>query len=868
MSPMMQHYLEIKKQYSDYIVFYRLGDFYEMFFEDAKIVSKELELVLTGRDCGEDERAPMCGIPYHACDVYIGRLVEKGYKVVVCEQMETPAQAQGNIVRRDIVRIVTPGTLTDGKLLDESKNNYLCALNIYGLTAACAFCDISRAMIELTTVNGSDEDELFQSIINELSLFKPSEVIINAPGERVARLTDFLSQNEKCSITASAGEYFIPDQALIKNQFPDECFPEGFSISGTDGGACAAIIRYISETQKTSVPEITEICAYGSESFMSIDASTRRNLELCETLRTKERRGSLLWVLDKTKTSPGARLMRKFIEQPLVNCRAVQLRQGAVAEFFSHTILRDDVRAALSGAQDLERLFTKVQYGTSNARDLIAIKQTLSIFPKLEALLCDTSASELSSMYNSLRTELGEKLGALYDFIDRAITDDPPFLVREGGLIKKGFNSDVDELRSMVTESREYLSQIESQEKELTGIKGLKIGYTKVFGYYIEITKSNIPLVPDRYIRKQTLTNCERFITRELKDMESRILGANDKSIGLEYELYLSAVENVKSYADAIFSAAGILAKTDVYAALAEVALKNNYVCPEVDYSDLIELKNSRHPVVEKFTNDYFVPNDVSLDCGRNRTMIITGPNMAGKSTYMRQVALIVLMAQIGSFVPAEEARIGICDRLFTRIGASDDLSSGSSTFMVEMNEVAYILKHATKKSLIIYDEIGRGTSTYDGMSIARAVLEYTTGKKLGAKTMFATHYHELSELENSIDGVKNYNIAAKKRGDSVTFLRKIVRGSADDSYGIEVAQLAGVPAEVIRRARQILKKLEEENANTPVQKTEAVIPEISLFDSAKNILAEELKSIDVNTLTPIEAMGKLYELTKKAKEL
>ena len=868
MTPMMLQYLEIKDKYKDYLLFYRIGDFYEMFFDDAKIASKELDLVLTGRDCGESERAPMCGVPFHSCDPYIGKLVGRGYKIAICEQLEDPATAEG-LVKRDVIRVITPGTVVDNGLLNESVNNYLCTMYVERDSISLAFCDISGTAISTTLVSPADSTALFQEAINEIVLFNPSELITNTDSAGMGSIYEYLRNHTGCVIDASREDLFADKMLdLIFEQFGKNAADFGIEQKGGEARCTAAMLYYLKETQKTTLSGICAITPYRDDNFLQIDASSRRNLELCETLRQKEKRGSLLWVLDKTCSALGARLLRRFIEQPLTNCRAIMRRQSAVSEFAEKLMLRDELRETLCEVTDIERLTSKLLYGNPSARDLVSIANTFKILPNLKNVLSSCSGEELEEMAEKFENRLYNPLYSLGKYIERAINDDPPFSLREGNLIKSGFSDEIDQLRQLVNESRDYLAQIENREKELTGIKGLKIGYNKVFGYYLEVTNSYKPLVPDRYIRKQTLTGCERYITQELKDMEGRILGAKEKSTALEYEVFMQVVDKVRDHAPLISELADIIARLDVYSDLAYVAEQNGYSRPEVDYSDKLILKDSRHPVVELLSRDsFFVPNDAELDCESNRMAIITGPNMAGKSTYMRQIALIVVMAQIGSFVPAKSARIGIVDKIFTRVGASDDLASGQSTFMLEMSEVAYILKNATRSSLIIYDEIGRGTSTYDGMSIARAVVEYTAGKKIGAKTLFATHYHELSELENTIEGVKNYNIAAKKRDDSITFLRKIVPGAADDSYGIEVAKLAGVPNEVIKTAKKTLAELE--SGNIHIENKNSIQPknEITVFDTAANEITDELKSINVNTLTPIEALSKLFELSNKAKQ-
>ncbi len=855
LSPMMQQYMEIKNQYRDFILFYRLGDFYEMFFDDAKIASEELELTLTGRDCGEEERAPMCGVPYHSCEGYIGRLISKGYKVAICEQTEDPAKAKG-LVRREVIRIVTPGTVIESTLLHDNQNNWLAAVYTDGESAGVCFADISTAYLTATSFTGGD---LAAQVENELSTFAPKEVILNGSADLLPGLRAFYEERIQGLMEEDRPAYFVREEALERVR--TQCGITGDGEEEAALIAAGAALSYIAETQMGDVSFLREVHLYRSAQYLEMDVATRRNLELCETMLTKERRGSLLWVLDKTSTSMGARLLRQFIEHPLTNIPLIRRRLGAVGELAGEFMLREDIHALLTDLLDLERLITRIGIGTAGGRDLRAISQSIRTLPDLKALLTERAQSEeLCAIAAQI-----DPLTDVREMIDEAIVDDPPFTVREGGIIRDGYNAEVDELRSIMQGGKGWIERVEAEEREKTGIKNLRIGYNRVFGYYIEVTRSFLDQVPDTYIRKQTLVGAERFITDDLKNMEATILGATDKVQGLEYELFTELRDRVAAAADRIRASASALARIDVYVSLSEVACANHYVCPDVDAGERIEIRDGRHPVVEQFVRDsYFVPNDASLDCGANRLMLITGPNMAGKSTYMRQTALIVLMAQIGSFVPARSAHIGVVDRLFTRVGASDDLASGQSTFMLEMKEVAFILAHATRKSFIIYDEIGRGTSTYDGMSIARAVVEYTAGKKIGAKTMFATHYHELTALEGEIDGVVNYNIAAKKRGADITFLRKIVRGPTDDSYGIEVAQLAGVPAEVTRRAREILRTLEEGGGPQRAPAAAPAEPEglsnLTLEDAAAEEIKEKLKTIDINTLTPIEAMNLLYE--------
>ncbi len=853
MTPMMLQYLEIKEQYKDYVLFYRLGDFYEMFFDDAIRVSKELELTLTGRDCGEENRAPMCGVPFHSADGYIGKLIEKGYKVAICEQTEDHAQAKG-LVRREVIRIITPGTVIDASMLNESTNNYLCSVYDEEECAGVAFADVSTGQIYATAFRGEGRKEALHT---EIKIYSPKEIIsgVNSDDLSLGELGIPVNDSRRIGYT------FLEAKLIVSKQFkdlaPDSQEPQLVCAVG-------GLLSYIADTQMTDISYIKELSVYNNSSFLELDINTRRNLELTATMRTKEKRGSLLWVLDKTKTAMGARLLKNWIEHPLVNVSDIEQRQSATAELYGDFMLREDASALLSGVLDLERLITKVVYGTANAKDLLAIGNTIKIIPELRKLFMNSTSAELSEIYNNL-----DELNDLCELIKVSINESAPFSVREGNIIADGYDKDVDYLRSVMKDGEGWIKEIERNERELTGIKTLKVGYNRVFGYYIEVTKSLIDQVPDRYIRKQTLSGCERYITQELKDMEATILGAADKIATLEYEIFQKIRGFIAENSARIQDSAARIAKLDVYISLASVAAKNKYVCPEIDCSDIIQIKDGRHPVVEQFVKGtYFVPNDVFLDTSRNNLMLITGPNMAGKSTYMRQIALICVMAQIGSFVPASDARIGVVDKIFTRVGASDDLASGQSTFMLEMNEVAHILKNATKKSLIIYDEVGRGTSTYDGMSIARAIVEYTY-KKIGAKTLFATHYHELTSLEDEFEGIINYNIAAKKRDDNITFLRKIVRGATDDSYGIEVAKLAGVPNEVIKRAKDILHSIEDSGTRLELSKsknTEKANTEdtISIFDVADNEVIDELKKVDINTLSPYEAMSFLFELKKK----
>lgn len=865
MTPMMKQYLEIKKEYQDTILMFRLGDFYEMFFEDAKTASRELELVLTGRDCGQKERAPMCGVPFHSVDSYIARLVSRGYKVAICEQTEDPATAKG-IVKRDVIRVLTPGTVIESSMLDESKNNFLCSIWLNGKSAGVCFADVSTGELSLTQL---DSKSVGNEVVNELGRYMPTEIRYNSAVVKDDKIREFIKNRIECTADSIDEEKVNVDycRQIITNHFKKSLTELG--IEESDEAICAlgATIDYLTEVQKSGLDNIREIDFYSENQFMKIDFSSRRNLELTETMRNRERRGTLLWVLDKTKTAMGKRLVRNWIEQPLVNLAKITKRHNAVNELFSDSVLLDNETAAISDVSDMERLMARIVYETANAKELRSLLSTIRLLPDIKSGISECKSALLGETCKNI-----DLLNDVAELIDSAIQEDPPFTVREGDMIKDGFNPELDELRDIVHNGKGYIAAIQQTEQEKTGIKKLKIGYNRVFGYYIEVPNAFKELVPEEYIRKQTLANCERYITSELKDLESKVLGAQERIVKLEYEIFVQVRGKVADELYRIQKTAHAVATVDALCSFARVALQNDYTCPIMTDGNEIIIKDGRHPVVEKMMKDTpFVPNDTMLDCKENRCAIITGPNMAGKSTYMRQVALIVLMAQCGSFVPASSAQIGLVDSIFTRVGASDDLASGQSTFMVEMSEVANILKNATKNSLLIFDEIGRGTSTFDGMSIARAVLEYTADpKKLGAKTLFATHYHELTELENEIDGTKNYNISVKKRGDDITFLRRIVRGGADGSYGIEVAKLAGVPNTVVNRAKDILKELEEKGAVTVIRTVEKNDDDmqISFASNEGNEIVDELKTIDINTLTPIEALQKLYELKNRADRL
>ncbi len=859
-TPMMKQYLEVKEQYENYILLYRLGDFYECFFDDALIASKELELTLTARDCGNGNKGAMCGVPFHKADVYVARLVERGYKVAICEQVEDPKSATG-LVKREVTRVITPGTITDGTLLAAEKNNFLASVCFGKAGAALSFVDVSTGEVFCTHIEG---DDLTARIETELAIYQPSEAIFNRPAEECSSIVAFLKDRFGTYVTDGVKRLFDYTRSLesVRRIYGDDAdrlsTPEMIVAVG-------ASIAYIKETQKTDITFTRELNIYSKGQYLELDINTRRNLELTESMRSKEKRGTLLWVLDKTKTAMGARLLRSWVLKPLINPAIISNRQAAVSDFVKNPAISDRIAEIFSSTLDIERLTAKAVYGTANAKDLRTICDSIKGLPEVVRIISSLKSGYLSDIAKNMDT-----LTDICELLDRAIKESPPLTVREGGMIKQGFSQDIDYYEQIKNNGTSIMQSIEEREKEETGIRTLKVDYNKVFGYYIEVSKSFISEVPDRFIRKQTLTNCERYITQELKEMENTIFGAEEKLASLEYDIFVSLRNFVSENSDRIRRTATAIAELDVYRSLAEVATKNSYVCPEVDLSSDLIIKDGRHPVVEKFVNDsYFVPNDTELNISDSRVMIITGPNMAGKSTYMRQVAIITLMAQIGSFVPAAEAKIGIVDKIFTRVGASDDLASGQSTFMLEMSEVASILKNATKKSLIIYDEVGRGTSTYDGMAIARAVVEYTHSKKIGAKTLFATHYHELTDMEESFDGIVNYNIAAKKRGDSVIFLRKIVRGGTDDSYGIEVAKLAGVPSEVVKRAREILKEIEKSGMPShsvagSVKNEESQLDMFStLLSSKENEAAEKIRSIDINTLTPIEAMNLLYEIKK-----
>lgn len=864
LTPMMQQYVETKKQYKDCILLYRLGDFYEMFFEDALVASKALEITLTGKDCGQEERAPMCGIPYHALEGYLTKLIEKGYKAAICEQMEDPKTAKG-IVKREVIRIVTPGTNLSMQALDESKNNYLMCLFYMDERFGISVADISTGDYYMTEV---DSDK---KVMDEITKYTPAEIVYNDYFPMCG--IDLEDIGEKMRISVSALESWYSDENLciqkLKEHFHVASL-EGLGLSDYPTGTIAAgmLLQYLYETQKNALPQMTKIIPYQTERFMVLDTATRRNLELLETLREKQKRGSLLWVLDKTKTAMGARYLRTCIEQPFVQKDLIERRLESLEELNEDVITRDEIREYLNAIYDLERLMSRISYKSANPRDMISFKNSLSMIPPIKYLLRNMKTGDLKEIYENL-----DGLEDITKLIETAIEEEPPISIKEGGIIKTGYNETVDKYRNAKTEGKQWLAQMEQREREKTGIKNLRIKFNKVFGYYLEVTNSYKELVPEDWTRKQTMANAERYITPELKELEDMILGAEEKLFSLEYDLFAMIRDQIGAEVKRIQQTAKALAKMDVYASLAFVAERNHYVRPKINEDGRIYIKDGRHPVVEQMIpNDAFVPNDTILDNNDRRISIITGPNMAGKSTYMRQAALIVLMAQMGSFVPAADADIGIADRIFTRVGASDDLASGQSTFMVEMNEVAGILNNATRSSLVILDEIGRGTSTFDGLSIAWAVTEYLADRdNIGAKTLFATHYHEISELEGRIDGVKNYFIGVREHGEQIIFMRKILRGSSDRSFGIQVSRLAGLPEPVINRASEILKRLEDADISKSqisanIFGEAAEIEEAAAPPSREEELTERLKQIDINELTAREAFNIVCELAELAK--
>ncbi len=877
LTPMMKQYMETKAQYQDCILFYRLGDFYEMFFDDALTASRELEITLTGKNCGQEERAPMCGVPYHAVESYLNKLVSKGYKVAICEQVEDPKTAKG-IVKRDVVRIVTPGTNLDTQALDETRNNYIMCIVYIADRYGVSVSDITTGDYFVTEIPDSAK------LMDEIYRFSPSEIICNEAFYMSGMDLDGMKDRLGITIYSLDSWYFDDDvcrQKLLEH-FQVTSFA-GLGLADYDCGiiSAGALLQYLLETQKNSLSNLTHITPYAAGKYMMLDSSTRRNLELCETLREKQKRGSLLWVLDKTKTAMGARTLRKYVEQPLIDKKEIEKRLDAVAELKDSAISREEIREYLSPVYDLERLITRIAYGTANPRDLTAFRSSLEMLPHIRYILEEMQSELLKNIHDDM-----DPLEDLCTLVKDAIREEPPIAMKEGNIIRDGYNEEVDKLRRAKSDGKEWLAKLENDEREKTGIKNLRIKYNKVFGYYLEVTNSYKDMVPDYYTRKQTLANAERYITPELKELEDMILGAEDKLYALEYEIYSQVRDTIAGEIERIQKTAKAVAALDAFASLAVVAERNNYTRPKINEKGIIDIKDGRHPVVERMIpNDMFIANDTYLDDKKHRISIITGPNMAGKSTYMRQTALIALMAQIGSFVPAKSANIGLSDRIFTRVGASDDLASGQSTFMVEMTEVANILRNATSKSLLILDEIGRGTSTFDGLSIAWAVVEYISDSRLlGAKTLFATHYHELTELEGKISNVNNYCIAVKEKGDDIVFLRKIVKGGADKSYGIQVAKLAGVPDLVIERAKEIVEELSDEDVTAKVSEIavrersekkrpkvkkydEVDIAQMSLFDTVKDDdVLEELKNLDVGNMTPIDALNTIYRLQNKLK--
>ena len=866
-SPMMQNYLNTKAQYKDCILFYRLGDFYEMFYDDAITASRELEITLTGKACGTEEKAPMCGVPFHAAEIYISRLIAKGYKVAIAEQLEDPKKAKG-IVKRDVIRVVTPGTVIETNMLEEKKNNYIMGIVKKGLYYGLAICDISTGDFYATQIKLPENN--FEKLLDEYARFVPAEIVVNETMGLSTKEIDIMKDRNNTFVTIRENEMFSEDENLLLKLYnvedsfgkkKEDLKDEKLSVQAING-----LLNYFSETQKVKLEHINKIELYEVKKYMALDINARRSLELTERMRDKSKRGTLIWVLDKTSTSMGGRLLRRWINDPLLEVKEINERLEAVREFKDNIMLRGDIIETLKKVYDIERLAGKISYGNANARDLISLKNSLSNLPELKELLSSTKSKLLQKHYSNL-----DELKDIYKLIDEAIVEDPPISVKEGGIIKTGYSKEIDEYRNASTDGKKWIIELEAREKELTGIKNLKVGYTRVFGYYIEVTKSFLNQVPeDRYIRKQTLTGGERFVTEELKQIEGKILGAEEKVVALEYNEFVKIRDEIGKNIERLQKSANVVANVDVLNSLAVVAEDNNYVCPVVDESGKIEIKAGRHPVIEQMIDSgSFVQNDTNLDKEENRVAIITGPNMAGKSTYMRQVALITLMAQIGSFVPAESAKIGVVDKIFTRVGASDDLSSGQSTFMVEMSEVANILKEATPNSLVILDEIGRGTSTYDGLSIAWAVAEYIASKeKVGCKTLFATHYHELIDLENKIDGIKNYSVAVKEKGEDIIFLRKIVGGGTDESYGIHVAKLAGVPKTVVTRANKILQSLEKGGVKIKEEKEDKkqVEGQFDFYNMTLANIATELDKVNLNELTPIDALNTLAKMKEMMK--
>lgn len=864
-SPMMQNYLKTKEDYKDCILFYRLGDFYEMFFDDAITASRELELTLTGKDCGQEERAPMCGIPYHAAETYVARLISKGYKVAICEQLEDPKTAKG-IVKRDVIRVVTPGTVIESNLLEEKKNNYIMAIYKNGIYFGMSVCDLSTGDFRMTQIRDTNN---FAMLMDEISRYSPSEIVVNElmfnSTEEIIKIKERFETYISKSNGFSQNVNEIKERSRIVNEDDKEIEKlDEYILAIT---AANGLIAYLVDTQKNNLEYLNKILLYNTSKYMSLDINARRNLEITEKLRDKSKKGTLLWVLDKTSTSMGGRLLRRWLNDPLVDECHINRRLESVKELKEDIILRGDIVDSLKKVYDIERLASKISYGSANGRDLISLKNSTAQLPGIKIILRKAKSQMLKDLYGEL-----DELQDIYAIIDKAIVDEPPISVKEGGLIKLGYDDEIDRLKTATTDGKNWVLKLEAEEREKTGIKGLKVGFNKVFGYFIEVTKSNLSQVPDRYIRKQTLANCERYITEDLKRLENEILGAEEKVINLEYNAFVEIRDEIEKNVQRVQKSANIISILDVLASFATVADDMNYVMPTVDNSGIIDIKDGRHPVIEKIIGgSEFVPNDTYLDKGENRLSIITGPNMAGKSTYMRQVALITLMAQCGSFVPASYAKIGVVDKIFTRVGASDDLSMGQSTFMVEMMEVATILKEATQNSLVILDEIGRGTSTYDGLSIAWAVAEYISDKeKCGAKTLFATHYHELIQLEEKLEGVKNYSIAVKEKGEDIIFLRKIISGGTDESYGVHVAKLAGVPKAVTTRANEVLRSIERKNVlnekKLEKENKKETAGQLDMYNYKLAEIAHEIDKIDLNQLTPIDALNTLLKMKEKMK--
>lgn len=864
-SPMMQNYLKTKEDYKDCILFYRLGDFYEMFFDDAITASRELELTLTGKDCGQEERAPMCGIPYHAAETYVARLISKGYKVAICEQLEDPKTAKG-IVKRDVIRVVTPGTVIESNLLEEKKNNYIMAIYKNGIYFGMSVCDLSTGDFRMTQIRDTNN---FAMLMDEISRYSPSEIVVNElmfnSTEEIIKIKERFETYISKSNGFSQNVNEIKERSRIVNEDDKEIEKlDDYILAIT---AANGLIAYLVDTQKNNLEYLNKILLYNTSKYMSLDINARRNLEITEKLRDKSKKGTLLWVLDKTSTSMGGRLLRRWLNDPLVDECHINRRLESVKELKEDIILRGDIVDSLKKVYDIERLASKISYGSANGRDLISLKNSTAQLPGIKTILSKAKSQMLKDLYGEL-----DELQDIYAIVDKAIVDEPPISVKEGGLIKLGYDEEIDRLKTATTDGKNWVLKLEAEEREKTGIKGLKVGFNKVFGYFIEVTKSNLSQVPDRYIRKQTLANCERYITEDLKRLENEILGAEEKVINLEYNAFVEIRDEIEKNVQRVQKSANIISILDVLASFATVADDMNYVMPTVDNSGIIDIKDGRHPVIEKIIGgSEFVPNDTYLDKGENRLSIITGPNMAGKSTYMRQVALITLMAQCGSFVPASYAKIGVVDKIFTRVGASDDLSMGQSTFMVEMMEVATILKEATQNSLVILDEIGRGTSTYDGLSIAWAVAEYISDKeKCGAKTLFATHYHELIQLEEKLEGVKNYSIAVKEKGEDIIFLRKIISGGTDESYGVHVAKLAGVPKAVTTRANEVLRSIERKNVlnekKLEKENKKETAGQLDMYNYKLAEIAHEIDKIDLNQLTPIDALNTLLKMKEKMK--